>query len=97
MSNSQNPHDHDSPRFEPWIGVIGLSIVPVVVGVNVSAIVIPMIALSVILFAASLVMLWRQNKRRSLNTPPAPPGISTSSVTTENTLPLKRSCRARTR
>ena len=28
MSNYQNPHDDNTPRFEPWLGAIATSFLP---------------------------------------------------------------------
>jgi len=66
MSNYQNPHDDDIPRFEPWLGVTASAVGPVIVALYLPSIyVIPLIAVSVVLFAAGLIMLRRQTLRRA--------------------------------
>jgi hypothetical protein len=52
----------DVPRFEPWLGVMGSSFVPAAASVFLpSTFLIPLIVLTVLLFGASLSMLWRQS------------------------------------
>jgi hypothetical protein len=65
MSQYQNPHDEDIPRYEPWLGVMGASFVPVTVLLFLHGrFAGPLISASAILFVASLVMLRRQSIRR---------------------------------
>ena len=57
--------NHDIPRFEPWLGVMGSSFVPAAASVFLpSTFLIPLISLTVLLFGASLAMLWRQSIRQ---------------------------------
>lgn len=66
MSNYENPHDDDIPRFEPWLGVSASALGPVIVALFLPSIyVIPLIAVAAGLFAAGLVMLRRQTIRRA--------------------------------
>jgi hypothetical protein len=65
MSQYQNPHDEDIPRYEPWLGVMAASFVPVTVLLFLHGrFAGPLISASVILFVASLVMLRRQTSRK---------------------------------
>ena len=60
MSEYETPHE-DIPRFEPWLWVMLSAVVPALLTVYVpSRFLIPLIAMAVALFAASLVMLRRQ-------------------------------------
>jgi Flp pilus assembly protein TadB len=66
MSKSQASHDEDIPRFEPWLGVLFASFMPVMVALFVPhAYAVPLIALTVLLFVAGLVMLRVQSQRRA--------------------------------
>jgi hypothetical protein len=66
MSRYQNTHDDDVPRFEPWLGVMISSFVPLLVALEASSIfLVPLIAMTVLLFAAGLLMLRRQTIRRA--------------------------------
>jgi hypothetical protein len=64
MSNQQHDHD-DIPRFEPWLGVMGASMLPAVAIMYLPRLLVPLIVMTVVLFAASLVMLRRQTMLRS--------------------------------
>ena len=65
MSNFENHHDDDIPRFEPWIGVMGSAAIPVIISLFVAAqYLMPLFATSAVLFAASLWMLRRQSVQR---------------------------------
>jgi hypothetical protein len=60
MSEYENAND-DIPRFEPWLGVMSSAVVPALLTVYVpSRFLVPLIAVTVGLFAAGLVMLRRQ-------------------------------------
>ena len=65
MSQYQNPHDEDIPRYEPWLGMMGASFIPVTVLLFLHGrFAGPLISASAILFVASLVMLRRQTSRK---------------------------------
>lgn len=66
-SPNQNSHDHeDIPRFEPWLGVMAGSLLPALLALALpQAFSIPLIACTVLLFAAGSFMLARQGRRRS--------------------------------
>lgn len=65
MSTDHRSHDEDIPRFDPWLGVMASSVVPVIVALYVhSRYLVPLIVATVLLFIASLVMLRRQNLRQ---------------------------------
>ena len=66
MSNHPHSHDAHIPRFEPWLGVMASSAVPAVITLFVhSRFLMPLIAATVVLFLASLLMLRRQTVRAS--------------------------------
>lgn len=66
MSKSQASHDEDIPRFEPWLGVLFASLLPVMVALFVPhAFAAPLIVMTVLLFVAGLVMLRVQSQRRA--------------------------------
>jgi hypothetical protein len=65
MSEYEKPHE-DIPRFEPWLGVMLSSFVPAIVTLYVpSRFLPPLIAVTVALFTAGLVMLRRQRMRKA--------------------------------
>lgn len=65
MSKYQASHDEDIPRFEPWLGVLFASLLPVIVALFVPhAFVVPLIVTTLLLFVAGLVMLRFQSQRR---------------------------------
>ena len=79
MSNHLHSHDENSPRFEPWLGVMASSLVPAVAAVYLhSRFLLSLIVATVVLFLASLVMLRRQTVRRRLNQQEQPPAGATS-------------------
>ena len=64
MSDYQNPHDDDNPRFEPWLGAIASSFLPWVAAFYLpKAFVVPLATVSGLLFMAGLVMLRIQTVR----------------------------------
>ena len=66
MSKYQASHDEDIPRFEPWLGVLFASLVPVILALFVPhAFAVPLIAITVLLFVAGLVMLRLQSRRHT--------------------------------
>jgi hypothetical protein len=66
MSEQSSHSDQDIPRFEPWVAVIGSSIIPVVASVYLpSVFLVPLIVSSVVLFALGLFLLHRQTVRQS--------------------------------
>lgn len=66
MSKYQSSHDEDIPRFEPWLGVLFASLVPVILALFVPhAFAVPLIAMTVLLFVAGLVMLRLQSRRHT--------------------------------
>jgi hypothetical protein len=66
MSDYENPHDDDSPRFEPWLATIVSSFLPVAAAFylpkDLSAL---LLTATVVLFAAGLIMLRVQTARRA--------------------------------
>ncbi|HWH50652.1 MAG TPA: hypothetical protein VN651_03850 [Gemmatimonadaceae bacterium] len=67
MSVHEHPHDGDNPRFEPWLGVMASSFLPVVIALYADMnFMIPLFTAAAVLFLASLVMLRRQTVRRSI-------------------------------
>ena len=65
MSNNPQLHDDGVPTFEPWLGVAAAALVPAALGLFLPpAFLVPLIIATVALFAASLVMWWRQSNRR---------------------------------
>ena len=65
VSNHLHLHDEDVPRFEPWLGVMASSVVPVVIALYAhSRFLIPLIIATAVLFLTSLLMLRRQTVRR---------------------------------
>ena len=63
--NPQHSHDDDLPRFEPWLGVMASSLIPLVIALYLhSRYFIPAVAVAVALFLAALVMLRRQTVHR---------------------------------
>jgi hypothetical protein len=66
VSNYENPHDIDDPRYEPWLGVMTSAFVPLIISLySPSRYIVPLIAITVVLFAAGLIMLRRQTIRRA--------------------------------
>jgi hypothetical protein len=66
MSNHEKFHDDDGPRFEPWLGMIAGSVLPVAAAFYLpKSFFWPLIAATVLLFAAGLVMLKVQTARRT--------------------------------
>ena len=64
MSQYENSHD-DTPAFEPWLVVLGSSIVPEIVATQLPPqFFVPAIVATVTLFVTGLVMLRRQTVRR---------------------------------
>ena len=63
MPHAENHHD-DIPRFEPWLGVMMTSVVPVAASMYLPRFLVPLLALGAALFAAGLVMLRLQSSRR---------------------------------
>jgi len=57
-------HSDDIPRFEPWLGVMMTSVVPVAASMYLPRVLVPLLALSAALFAAGLIMLRVQTSRR---------------------------------
>ena len=66
MSEFENTHD-DSPRFEPWLGVLASSVVPEIIAMYLPPpFFIPAIIATAGLFLTGLLMLRRQTQRRLL-------------------------------
>ena len=73
MSNHETLNEHAIPRFEPWLGVMGSSFVPAAAAIFLPAtFLVPLIVLTVLLFGASLAMLWRQSIHRRDSGPRVP-------------------------
>lgn len=65
MSDHLHAQDEDVPRFEPWLRVTASAIMPVAVALYVhSRFLVPLLATTVVLFVAGLVMLRGQTVRR---------------------------------
>jgi hypothetical protein len=81
MSEYKNTHD-DIPQFEPWLGVMASSVIPVVIALYFhSRYLLPLIVAAVALFLASLVMLRRQTIQRRMQSPkdlPEPQSVARS-------------------
>ncbi|HSQ33201.1 MAG TPA: hypothetical protein VLN49_25280 [Gemmatimonadaceae bacterium] len=74
MSKFQATHDEDIPRFEPWLGVLFASLLPVTVALFVPHVfAVPLIVMTALLFVAGLVMLRVQSQRRARERSSAPP------------------------
>lgn len=59
MSEYENS-DHDIPRFEPWLGIMASSLLPVFIALFLPArFFLPLVGATVALFAAALVLLRR--------------------------------------
>lgn len=67
VSHHNIAHDHDDiPRFEPWLGVMAGSLVPAAIALALPhAFAIPLIACTVLLFTAGVVILIVQSRRRA--------------------------------
>jgi hypothetical protein len=59
-----NSHDAGSPRLDPWLIVLLLSIVPMLASLAARDLVYHLAGISAILFAAALGMLKMQERRR---------------------------------
>jgi hypothetical protein len=66
VSNYENSHDDDNPRYEPWLGVMASAFVPVTAALYLPpSYLTALIGIAAALFAAGLVMLRRQTSRRA--------------------------------
>lgn len=66
MSNYENTHDDDTPRFEPWLATIASSFVPVAAAFYLpKAFSALLLTTTALLFGAGLIMLKVQTTRRS--------------------------------
>ena len=66
MSEYQNTHDDGNPRFEPWLGMIAGSVLPILAAFYVpTALAAPLMVLTVLLFVGGLFMLRLQSARRA--------------------------------
>jgi hypothetical protein len=66
MSDQYKDPEYDVPRYEPWLGVMASCVVPAVASVYLPpTFLIPMIALTVALFATGMMMLRRQDRKES--------------------------------
>lgn len=64
-------HDAHMPKGEPWLKVLLLAVVPVMLGLVLPRVfLLPLSAVSVALFVASLVMLSRQSRGQSTGSGP---------------------------
>lgn len=86
-----HPHDEDIPRFDPWLGVMASSLIPVIVALYVhSRFSVPLIIATVVLFIASLVMLRRQTLRQRRDSDKhSPPHPQSESVHSFNRTPVE--------
>ena len=65
MSKNPQLQDDGIPTFEPWLGVAAGGLVPAALALFLPpAFLVPLIVATVALFAASVVMWWRQSNRR---------------------------------
>ena len=68
MQNLENHHDDGIPRFEPWLGVMAVALLPAILTVLLPGqYLIPLVTVAAALFTASLLMLRRQTQRRRLH------------------------------
>ena len=65
MSEYQNTHDDDAPRFEPWLGMIAGSVLPLGAAVYLPSAFPVLMILTVLLFVSGLIMLRLQTVRRA--------------------------------
>ena len=65
MSEYQNTHDDDVPRFEPWLGMIAGSVLPLGAAVYLPSAFPVLMILTVLLFVSGLIMLRLQTVRRA--------------------------------
>ena len=65
MSEYQNTHDDDVPRFEPWLGMIAASVLPLGAAVYLPSAFPVLMVLTVLLFVSGLIMLRLQTVRRA--------------------------------
>jgi len=65
MSEYQNTHDDGVPRFEPWLGMIGGSVLPLGAAVYLPSAFPVLMILTVLLFVSGLIMLRLQTVRRA--------------------------------
>lgn len=66
MSEYQHQHSHheeDVPRFEPWLGVMASSLLPVSAALFLPSLMVPLIAMTVLLFAGGVVMFRAHSMR----------------------------------
>ena len=65
MSNNPQLQDDGVPTLEPWLSVAAGALVPAALALFLPPVfLVPLIIATVALFAASLVMWWRQSNRR---------------------------------
>lgn len=81
MSNRHWDHDHtDAPRSERWLAVTASSVIPASAALlSPSQLFIPLCVTSAFLFVAGLVILMRQESRRSRTGEPHPRTESSAS------------------
>ena len=65
MSECQNTHDDDVPRFEPWLGMIAGSVLPLGAAIYLPSAFPVLMVLTVLLFVSGLIMLRLQTVRRA--------------------------------
>jgi hypothetical protein len=63
MSEYHDHHHEDVPRFEPWLGVMACSLVPVSIALFLPSLMVPLIAMTVLLFACGFVMFRAKSMR----------------------------------
>jgi hypothetical protein len=88
MSEYRNTHDNDdSPRFEPWLGMVAGSVLPVGAAFYLpSAFSAPLMIASVLLFVGGLIMLRIQSVRRARKQNPTQPTARPTVQATEESL-----------
>jgi hypothetical protein len=65
MSEYLHHPEDDIPRFEPWLGVMACSLLPVSLALFLPSLMVPLITMTVVLFAVGLAMLRAQSHRRA--------------------------------
>lgn len=89
MSEYQNTHDDDVPRFEPWLGMIAGSVLPLGAAVYFPKAFPLLMVATVLLFVGGLVMLRVQGIRRTREQNRTRPTVRPTIQATEESLAHK--------
>lgn len=65
MSEYRDTHDHDDPRFEPWLGMVAGSLLPLGAAVFLPNAFPFFMVLTVLLFVGGVIVLRVQTVRRA--------------------------------